>query len=293
MILLALTSWSCEKIIDIDLPETERKMVVNGLITPDSLVTVNLTKSLSVLEVDSFIFVPDARVTLSLGEEIIGELSYQDKGDYILPGYYPGMGNTYRLDIEVPDLQAAYAETTIPESTMLQAVDTSWVTDEWGEQVLYLNLQFEDQPDQDNYYGLVVYATSKEFDFLTGEFTGNKETHTVYIGRTDPILEEEGLFFGERLLFNDLTFQGKSKSIEFELYDYAFYTSDTVWLDVRLEEIEEDYYLYALSSEKYSATFRNPFSEPVQVYNNIEGGFGLFSSYSSDSWLITVVNIKL
>jgi hypothetical protein len=50
---------------------------------------------------------------------------------------------------------------------------------------------------------------------------------------------------------------------------------------VQLHVINEDYFEFLLSLEKYNETYENPFAEPVMVFSNIENGLGLFSSYST------------
>ena len=49
MFTLFFTLTSCEKIIDVKIPDTDRKIVINGLINPDSLVHINLSRSLDKL----------------------------------------------------------------------------------------------------------------------------------------------------------------------------------------------------------------------------------------------------
>lgn len=76
---------SCEKIIPIDLPDQDRKIVINGLLAPDSLVNVNLSLSLSVLEPDSFLYLSDAEVDLYRDNELLGRMVYDSVGFYSLP----------------------------------------------------------------------------------------------------------------------------------------------------------------------------------------------------------------
>ena len=47
--------------------------------------------------------------------------------------------------------------------------------------------------------------------------------------------------------------------------------------------IDKPFYKYVVSNEAYQAAHNNPFAEPVQVYTNITGGFGIFSGYSFSS----------
>ncbi len=282
-LIIPLLLSQCEKIIDINLPDRDRKIVFNGMINPDSLVTVNLTRSLSVLEPDSFVFLDGAKAWLSEGGEKIGDLVPVGNGNYLLPGFYPSMGEEYRLDVEFDGLQPAYAITAVPEPVPLGSVDTSSTIGEYGETEYQLKIRFMDPADDVNYYALVLYATNKRYDYLTGQLLDSLETHQVYFSLTDPVSDESSVYYGGKTMFNDLLFNGRERLIELSFSDYSFFMADTVWLEVKLEQIEPSYFLYATSSQKYYETFRNPFSEPVQVFTNVTGGFGIFSGYASDS----------
>ena len=59
--------------------------------------------------------------------------------------------------------------------------------------------------------------------------------------------------------------------------------SDSVMIDIRVDHIDPSYYFYSVSKQKYYQADGNPFAEPVQVYNNIENGFGILSAYSRTS----------
>jgi len=50
-----------------------------------------------------------------------------------------------------------------------------------------------------------------------------------------------------------------------------------------LSSVSEDYYKYNVTLAKYEQTQGDPFAQPVQVYSNIENGFGIFGGYSSFS----------
>jgi hypothetical protein len=56
--------------------------------------------------------------------------------------------------------------------------------------------------------------------------------------------------------------------------------SDSTIIVVSLMSLSEDYFKYKLSLEKYQETAGDPFAQPVQVYSNVENGFGIFGGYS-------------
>ena len=49
---------------------------------------------------------------------------------------------------------------------------------------------------------------------------------------------------------------------------------------VILRNTSKSYYLYQQSVKLYYWVDEDPFAQPVQIYNNINNGFGIFSSYN-------------
>ena len=78
---------------------------------------------------------------------------------------------------------------------------------------------------------------------------------------------------------------GEIKALEFEIpfYDESGYEDGYDWsykisgIRIYLHNISKSYYYYRTSLELYQNTSGNPFAQPVQVYSNIENGFGIFA----------------
>ena len=45
--------------------------------------------------------------------------------------------------------------------------------------------------------------------------------------------------------------------------------------------ISETYYEYLKTARLHDETRENPFAEPLNVYGNVENGYGIFAGYSS------------
>jgi hypothetical protein len=286
-IMAVIVITSCEKIIDISIPDKERKIVVNGLIRSNQPVMVNLSRSLSVLEKDSLISITGGDVNLYHGSDLVGKFREESGGFYYLPGFIPKTGQTYRLTASYNGLNKVEAEATLPPLVPILSVDTATLTGEWGQKELRLKIKFDDPAGERNIYGFGVDVTYKEFDYNTMTYTGKKISNPAYLsGNSDQFLKEESLDFEGKIYLEDLLFDGMGKTIEFGLSDYSFYQSDTVWLDVKMEQVDLSYYYYVLSFSSYQQAHGNPFSEPVQVYSNVKGGYGIFSGSSVSSYQI-------
>ncbi len=284
---------ACEKVIDISIPDKERKIVVNGLINRENPVRVNLSRSLSVLEYDSIMPITGGNVNLYHGNDLIGQLQEEQGGFYSLPGFLPQTGETYRLTASGGGLKPVEAEAVLPPTVPFITVDTSTLVNQWGGQEFRLSVKFQDPSGVKNIYGIGVEITVNEFDYSTMSYTGRKVTHNSYLySDSEGPVDDEFHNFQGKLYFDDLLFEGLTKTVEFGVSDYSFYEADTVWVNVRMEQVDPSYYLYAVSNEEYQQAHGNPFSEPVQVYSNVKGGYGIFAGSSSVVYPLVLTGLR-
>ncbi|OFY47548.1 MAG: hypothetical protein A2X22_06040 [Bacteroidetes bacterium GWF2_49_14] len=282
--LLITALISCELILDVEVPDADRKIVVNGLISPDQSVVVHLSKSLNVLEDDLFIPLIDADVQLLRNNDVLGKLVADSGGYYHLPEFMPLEGATYKLSVDYPGMTSVSAEAFIPSLVPISSWDTATIADEWGSEVLNLNIRFDDPDSEANLYGLAVSMTFREFDYMTMKPTGKWITQPAFVyAGNDQFLQDESHYFGGKIYFDDKIFNGQTKTMKVSLYEYQWTLSDTIKVDIQLEQVDKPFYKYVVSNEAYQAAHNNPFAEPVQVFTNIIGGFGIFSGYSFSS----------
>jgi hypothetical protein len=232
-------------------------------------------------------------VRLYQGDDPVGTLQEGPSGEYSLSDFRPQAGSTYRLTASYAGLQPVDAEATIPAPVPISAVDTATVAGEWGQQEFRISVVFQDPAGTRNYYGFGADITYKEFDYGTMTYTGRKLTHPAYLyGRDDRFLKDESTTFGGKLYFDDLLFDGLTKTVSFGITDYSFSESDTVWLNVRMDQADPAFYHYVVSYSAYQEAHGNPFSEPVQVFSNIHGGFGIFSGFSTASFPMVLRGVR-
>jgi hypothetical protein len=290
---VAFLSSSCEKVIEINVPEKERKIVLNALVNPDSVFTVHITRSKTILESNTLDFIDDADASLFENGEFAGSLEYMGYDKYILPGFVPQTGNTYRIEVEHPVLKSVQSEITVPAPVSITETDTSRRIGEFGNEIYNLNIHIDDPDQKENFYSLSMFATLRYYDFENEVFLDSTRTESIFFRPLDEgnnefgegFLEQQLSFFMDnKLFFSDAPFRttGGELVMALEYYLY-FFAPDTINIKVRLDHIDKSYYLYSLTRRKYSETNENPFSEPVQVYNNIQNGFGIFTSYASDT----------
>ena len=151
---------------------------------------------------------------------------------------------------------------------------------------LQITLDFNDPESSQNYYLIETYSVNEYLVIKNSDTTEYElDTTKQYMILTDEVFQNGGSPWREQGLFNDILFNGQSKALELEIpynkstgfesgYEWSY---KTLGVRVYLHNISKSYYYYRTSLELYQSASGNPFAQPVQVYSNIENGFGVFA----------------
>jgi hypothetical protein len=279
--LLATLLFSCENIVEIDIAPQPPKIVLNGLLTPDSCFSVHVSRSQFVLDNRELESLWDARVSVYEGEKQLGVLQHQDSGYYRLKGVYPQPGKRYTLRAEYDGLEPVSATETVlfpPEDVQLEVEKFTELSFGNEEVKFSYTFRLDDPAGERNYYLFrAIERRPRTFTTPDGEFI-REGISTSYrlIESPDPSLEflyssSSGLILG------DTYFDGQP--YEVEIIDSGFNLKwDESERYFSMYRISESAYLYFKSAhENYEASI-DPFSEPIRVYSNVEGGYGIWLS---------------
>lgn len=294
LIIILFFNVSCRKIIDIDIPAKDRKIVINSLICTDSVIKVNISRSLNILDIVDFKYLSNAEVNLYENDLDIGRLDYKSNGTYLLPGFYPTENRNYRIKVSVPEMKTATAEAFIPKQLHWPiTIDTSMGVTTGDpfyagyyycyEQSVNCVIRFKDDGNTENYYWFNIWGnrTSHIWDYQYSEDSLINEPSYLYFNSDDPIIDS-WVKWGERgFVFSDKLYNGKNIEFKISICKDAFGESDTIVVYFNLCNINKDYYLYTKSLEMHMEVQEDPIAEPVQVYTNVENGLGIFSGYSA------------
>jgi uncharacterized protein DUF4249 len=284
ILIVILTSFkSCTKVIEIDLPPTDSKVVVNSFFTDGNQIKVHLSKSISVLD-NAIPDCKDATIIL-LKDNVIADTLYYG-GGYYNSHVDAESGREYSLITYAPDMDTVSCKDIIPEKTILQSyiLTNSVMTDEDGFIINELQLDFHDLP-RPNFYEVELTAES---------IINNYKIGLWFKKNSDPIIISTGLldYNPKTLIFSDKMFDGKSCSVK--VYYGVQSGGDDYKLKITFRSISESYfrykekqfaYLFSLESDIFSGM-----SEPISLYSNIIGGYGIFAGYSSDEKVINVTS---
>lgn len=154
---IAVALASCEKVIDIDLNDAEKKYVIEGVLTDEAgsaRVLISQTKNFS--DDNQFAGVADAVVTITDNEGNISALQETSAGVYQSETLTGENGKSYTLLAEVNG-------NTFTASAVMPAkvnMDSLYITEEYlfGEIRKTVNVQYQDPPGIGQSYRFVEYV---------------------------------------------------------------------------------------------------------------------------------------
>lgn len=317
--------FSCEKVIEFKGDEVETKLVLNGILTPDSVVKVQLTESRFFLD-NSRLFnkINRAEVTLWKDGEQIESLQHTGEG-YYTGTYITREGDNLRITASCPGFDPVECETRIVSATPVTAVDTvnfkiekryiyeyDYDTGYWTiiDSSRYtavintdMNITFNDPAGTANYYTVSLYLSTRFSTGYVSEFpiyykSGDMVFQT---NNENPFEDDVDMIKASSYLFSDDLFDGKEYKLRIKtdnnsgfIYEPEEDSFEIVSQEIRVElqSLSPSYYLYLKTREAgYDSDFEF-FTEPVQVYSNINGGIGIFCSYANATYGIPLRNAK-
>lgn len=278
-ILLTILAVSCETYInEPGYPEFEHKFVISSFLSPsDTMYLIKLYSNSPIIGEQSVThdINYNLKAFLTNGNQEI-QLDTTVKGFKFYPkDMLIEEGKTYRLRILNDNILQAEAICTIPIHRDLKLnVDTNTVIgqDEYATYKTFnLNLTLTDFPGENNYYRGFV----REIVFYH-----NKEILSYNL---DNFLVSDKGKDGEEIKMN---FSTTTYIFDKQISDSS-YVVDSSFVEVFLFNTNKDYYDYFVSAEKFSNN-GNPFTEPSQVYSNVDGGLGIFCAYTQDTLLLRI-----
>lgn len=315
IIAAGLFTVSCESVLFIELEEADKLIVVNGAISSDSTIRVQVSRTRHILDNAEVYPLSEAVVKLYEEGSLLEELSYESNGYFAGQNFIPEVGVNYTIEVENPLYPSVFTSSRIPPAVMVESLDTSIITieynyDYWSstETVLQFDLTLDDPQGVENYYLLNAMADRSYSQWrdttvviVDSLYYGNQwnyyprdSTYTL----TDIVRVEEAAHISsndivveattqEGILFSDQLIDGKKYSFRGQILSWSIQSADSAVVDFKLHSISESYYKYLKSRQKHYETKDNYLAVPVIVYSNVDGGTGFFGAYSSDVYTIT------
>ncbi len=244
LLFLCALCWGCEDVIDVELPEQESRLIIDGLIRVDVAqqyipVEIKLSLSSNFFEEN----VPTtAESVVIIYDEIDGDI-ITPVGSSSLTETTPGSG------IYVPD----------PDFTSDQRIPTSIL-----DRNIVFNLYVRHQGRQ--YFASTRYVPVVPINSIqqgTNTLFGDNETEVVVNFTDQPDIDNYYLFdfnFGEYLVTEDEFYQGQEFEFSF-FYDQTFDPGTII--DISILGVDKTFYDYMNQLIVQSGDSQGPFQTPV------------------------------
>ena len=300
---------SCVKEIDTGNLPVEHKLVIYCMLTPDSLVSVRLSKTNSLL-VDDLDSVPGAKVELYENDTLAEILTAKGNGWFYSKNTYPRESYRYTVKATAPGFENAEGTDSIPRKVLIQKSEKkSWIVEEQNseQEIVDYTASFTPLDEVGNQYELLFFTQAR------WEMSGSSKPYYDINFIAGSILEADECITNEKYInsyFSTFVFTDgkldKQKGAVHVKFSYGnagggTYTSalGNPW-DIMgpqaeytaLRSVSKSYYLFRKSYYIYVTNQElfqkwdpsDPFSvlintNPSDVFTNIKNGYGIVAAY--------------
>ena len=312
-LLLGVFLTSCYRKIDLNEYRTTPKMVINSVVSPDTVVMASITRTWFYPDKKPYVNLPHAHVELYINNQYIETMQWKtlnnprnpDQPDTLfLSNTIPAEGDRIKIVASTPEYGTVTAEDIIPKKVPIKnashtikkgnGVYQGTISDYFE---IYYEVTFDEFPEKNNYY------LAKITQIKTGYY-GYYETEIDYI---DPVFKEQDAILDESMAFNGLEKRGGAlftdQSINGQTYTLQI-KETTAELDeteqriISIYSLSESYFLYLLSLQKIAGSTLEGglgnigLAEPLRVYSNVERGTGILGGNQHSETTITLNNLS-
>lgn len=295
--ILAIFLFSCSKEIEFKYNHIETKLVLNGLICPDSLISVHLSRTYTILS-DEILVIENAKVSLFCNGKFVEILEYYKHGIYKSRTVYPQPDSIYTIIAEAEGYPVISATDTVPRKTKIKyGTHSSGNTyDEYGDPHHDYETTISDPPEKNFYELFFIYQNSP--NIFLDKYLINFQIEPVV---ADPVLRSDSEldYWVFTYVFTDNFFNGtnylmKNKFLAAVVqgkFAKQFVPTDSEDRYAILRTTSLTYYNYRKSWIRHSNNqqignrveeplFMTLIGDPTPMFSNVEGGYGIFAAYN-------------
>ena len=272
--LFTLSLLSCDRftegvVRDIKLPEHEPQLV-GSLIADasDTALLAIVSKTKGLLDTSNDVLLENAMLNLYLDNTLIYSWDTQDP----MTGYYlhalidtlGATNGTFKLEVQHPDYDPIYATDQFPS----KAVVTNASVDRGGASMfgMFMDefvLSLKDIPGENQYYVISLQYRETNDPFWYDLDINTDDTRALSLGYGSAILISEGGV-------------DTDVNLKFTTFLDSSPFPDDIQYRIKVKTLSRAGNFYYSSIQNYDQAQSNPFSEPVLIYSNMEGGYGAF-----------------
>ena len=285
-----LTLSSCIDQISADLPAPPKKLVVNSILTPDSVFLVQVSRVTSATDASSRLL-SSAQVSLFAAGGPVEVLHNRGNGLYAATTN-PTNGTPYTLRVAAPDYPSVSATDTVPAQVPIREAWFSYPTstDRNNELLGTIVVRLDDPAPTANFYEISAYQESQ---FLILDARGN----AALTAEDESGLNPKSLVFSDRL-FNGRRFELRASFLP---HSHGGGSGGPTTRPPRLvvRSVSRAYYQYRKSwtrhlynqgskGDTYDLTQLLFLGDPSTMYSNVDGGYGVVVGYTAQTTTLSL-----
>jgi len=259
LLLVVLSSISCQDVIELELSGTDIKPVISASITDGgSPITVSITRSSEFYNNDQPEAITEAEVNITDENGVSYSLTTSEPGIYTTTELEGTLGATYKMEIKA-DGNDYQATATIPKTK----VEIDSITFEFEEETLfgkegfYPKIYFTDPASEENYYRFIFLVNGQPFNYAWDE------------EGEDPELDSEISLYRDKYSNGGL-----------QDYDVFYHLKKGDELTVELQHLDEPTYSYLRTLRNVSLGVGVAPADPISNFGT--SALGHFSAYTTD-----------
>ena len=273
---------ACELIVDIDVPFKEAHLTINSFFNADSLWTASLSINQGILDTSRARRIENGLIIIYEENIPVDTLTHVVNGVYRSEDEKPMLGRTYEIRASASEYKPVSGRSYIPMPSSVTKADITESIRVDGFPESIIRVSFTDDPLATNYYQIFLEAEQEWIDPFTGVIKSNRSRLTIE--SDDPIVQNKDIIGYDGIFLRDILFNGGEGIVSFKTSssNTEFYPA----IIVTLRTVSEDFYNYKITGSLHDNSSDNPFAQPVNVYKNIDNGFGIFAGYSESNFTI-------
>jgi len=270
-LLITFSLVSCEDFfettLELEVPEAESQLVLGAVLSSNSTTAAAALSETVSLQADPTIgFINDGEVNLQLpsGDSFMLNATGQE-GAYssTMPVAYET--GSYTITADAPDGRSVTATAALPSKPLISEATATFNENPNSDRFNWIavDIIIQDEPSSSNFYKVDLCIKLRD----AGQ-------HCPYIESDDPNVFQSSDY--PSMLLSDATFEDESYRLR--VYFSKYFDQERLqYVKVNVAGISEDHYRYDRYLTAQQENEDNPFTSPVQLHTNIEGGQGLFA----------------
>ncbi|MBK9255251.1 MAG: DUF4249 family protein [Saprospiraceae bacterium] len=283
LFIIGMCSVSCENFfettLELDPPPFEKKLVVFAeLNTSENIFQVRVGENFGILDNKKIPTLLQPTASFSINGIDFPVITASQVSDFFLFTFNLEnaiftSGQMCTLRVTHPGFRDAISTQIIPERVEIKNLKfvANGGLDTDGSERSKVDVVFSD-PAGKNFYQAYIQLNNPNFNYPT------------YTSINEPGAAQS--IDGYSVIFNDLTFEGKTKDLSLLIYRTSESDARDNEISLFWRNVTEDFFKYSKTVRVHYDSQDNPFATPSDVYTNVSGGLGIFHIYHETEYFI-------